>query len=200
MYSIGLTGQIASGKSTVAKLFSTLGTEVVGADLIAKELTQRSKPAFQLIKEHFDITIIDETGEINRAKLRKLIFNDENARLWLENLLHPLIRNRIEQDLMTITSPYCIVEIPLLRDRKNFSFLDRVLFIESSEALKTSRVSKRDQCSEKAALNILATQGEINSQNIMPDDIIVNNGSIEQLQDEVKRLHQLYLQLAKRSS
>jgi dephospho-CoA kinase len=200
VYSIGLTGQIASGKSTVAELFSTLGIEIVGADLIAKELTQSSKPAYHLIKEHFGRTILDEKKEINRAQLRKLIFHDTNARIWLENLLHPLIRNRIEQDLTMISSPYCIIEIPLLRDRKNFSFLDRILFIESSQALKTLRVSKRDQCSEKTALTILATQGDINCQNIMPDDTIVNNESIEQLQDEVIRLHQLYLQLAAQSS
>ena len=114
MLIVGLTGGIGSGKSTVAKLFEERGVPIIDADVIAREVTQPDSAEFKTIIDHFGEQILLENGSINRTKLRKIIFEHPQERKWLENLLHPVIRNCIEQQIALIFAPYCILIIPLL--------------------------------------------------------------------------------------
>lgn len=193
VYCVGLTGTIASGKSTVAQEFARLGIDIISADQISKELTKTNEPALQKIIEHFGQSLLTSTGELNRQHLREIIFNRPTERHWLENLLHPLIRKRIEQKTQHCTSPYCIIEIPLLTDKKSYPYLNRVLLILAQREQQISRLKQRDQSSKEQALAILKVQADEATLRALADDIIMNNGSVEDLQEHVIRLHEQYL-------
>ena len=182
---IGLMGQIASGKSTVAAYFKELGVNVISADEIARELTAKNSLAFKSILEHFGESIKTANDDLDRKKLRTLIFKNKEQRLWLENLLHPLIRNEIETRTKAVTSQYCIIEIPLLNDRNDYPYLQRVLLIEADKELQLARCIKRDHCTEAEASAILSTQSDIKTQRSIASDVLVNNGSLCQLKEKV---------------
>ncbi|WP_242602177.1 dephospho-CoA kinase [Legionella nagasakiensis] len=192
MLCIGLTGNIGSGKSTVAALFAELGVDVISADNIAKKLTGQGQPAFAKIVKHFGELIKDKSGELNRRQLRAFIFNDPKERQWLENLLHPLIRQEITREVNRCQASYCIIEIPLLPDKKNYPYLDRILFIKADKETQITRLTERDQCSREEAKTILATQANISKHLEIADDILVNDGTIQQLKEQVLSLHQRY--------
>ena len=196
MYCIGLTGNIASGKSTVAGYFSKLGVTVINADDIAKKLTASKQPAFHEIISHFGQSVLTTTGELDRRHLRQLIFNNSNERLWLEKLLHPLIRNQIEHEIGKITTPYCLIEIPLLTDRFNYPYLNRVLLVQAEPEQQIARFMSRDKGSREDAIAILATQADKNTQLKLADDILINTDSLAELQAGVVVLHNKYMQHA----
>ena len=128
MFCIALTGTIASGKSTVAQMFAKYSIPVISADAIAKEITRKDAVCYHPIINYFGTSVlIPETGELDRKRLRTLIFADPKKRVWLESLMHPLIRTIIEQRVLMAESPYCVVEIPLLLDRKLYPYIQRVL-------------------------------------------------------------------------
>lgn len=118
VYCVGLTGGIASGKSLAAEVFSELGIDIVNADNISRALTLKGQDAYTQIVAHFGSKILNEHNELNRKALRAIIFSDPKERTWLEQLLHPLIRQKIKEQVELSTTPYCIVEIPLLIDKK----------------------------------------------------------------------------------
>lgn len=128
-YCVGLTGNIATGKSTVATIFKQLEIEVISADCIAKQLTTKGQAAYTEIAAHFGSEILAADGQLNRRSLREIIFADKNERLWLENLLHPLIRKGIEEQISLCKSAYCVIEIPLLVDKVNYPYLNKILLI-----------------------------------------------------------------------
>lgn len=194
MFCVGLTGSIASGKSTVASFFAKLGIDVIYADLIAKKMTQQEYPAFQKIVDHFGQEILTHSGELNRRKLRSIIFNNAAERQWLETLLHPLIRQQILIELNKCTSPYCIIEIPLLADKTAYPYLKRVLLVKAEPAQQITRLVIRDGCTREEALIMLANHET--RKNTFADDIIMNFGDMEQLEQEVFALHQQYLLLS----
>ena len=199
MFCIGLTGPIASGKSTVAKAFSTLGIDVVSADAIAKSLTAKQAPALHPIVAHFGSSVLTSSGELNRRHLRELIFQNPNERLWLEALLHPLIRKQIETEISQTKSPYCVIEIPLLTDRTTYPYLNRVLLVQADPAQQVARCMARDNASKEEVLAILASQTDMNTLIKLADDILLNTGSLAELQDKVASLHANYLYYAQRS-
>lgn len=180
---------MASGKSTVASFFKQLGATVISADHIAKELTMPGKPAFQCIVEHFGQTILSPTGELNRRRLRQLIFEDAHERRWLEQCLHPRIRKEIEARISQVQSPYCIIEIPLLTQKADYPYLDRVLLVQADEKQRISRIIARDHHSEAEARAMLATQLEDEQQTALADDILINTGSLTDLQEKISVLH-----------
>jgi len=194
VYCVGLTGNIASGKSTVASYFANLGIDVISADKIARELTNKDQPAQQVIVRHFGNAALTQTGELDRRYLRELIFKNPIERRWLENYLHPLIRKEIEHKIQTIKSPYCIIEIPLLRDRKLYPYLQRILLVEAETKQQIARLEKRDQCSEKDTYAILATQPNHQILHELADDIVTNTGSLAVLETNIEKLHACYLQ------
>lgn len=198
MLRIGLTGGIGSGKSTVANLFAQYNIEIIDADIIAHQITQPHTPALQHIIEHFGSDILNQnhSGELDRKKLRHLVFNNEKERLWLENFLHPLIRQEIKRQIMAAKSPYCIVVIPLLAEAKGIDFIDRVLLVDASEALQLERAKKRDAAKDDIIKNIINSQSDREKRRKIANDIINNDGDISALHDSVAALHEQYLKLA----
>lgn len=196
MYCVGLTGNIASGKSTVINYFKSLGIEVISADLIAKQLTEPNTPTLNKISAYFGATSLKFDGTLDRKTLRSIIFKNPEKRLWLESLLHPLIREEIYLQATTTKSPYCVIEIPLLLDRYDYSYINRVLVVISSIQTQIDRVIERDTCSYTQAQAILAAQPDEIARRQIADDLIINNSTLEALKERVLQLNQNYLKLA----
>lgn len=193
MYCVGLTGNITSGKSTAIRYFQSLGVPVIIADDVARELTIPGQPTVELIKQHFGGTIVNAYGELNRAALRQIIVKDAKQRRWLENLLHPLIRQKIEQKANQFAAAYCVIEIPLLLKRSDYPYLNRVLAILADDEILVKRVMQRDQCTKQQAQAILAIQPTNAERRQIADDVLLNQGSVQDLQREIDRLHEQYL-------
>jgi len=193
MYCVGLTGTIASGKSTAAAFFKSQGIPVLNADDIARQLTAKNSPALADIIEHFGEKIVTTEGELDRRQLRQWILAHPMDKQWLEDLLHPLIRQHIELSITELTGPYCVVEIPLLSDRKSYPYLNRVLLITAEPQQQIARLVKRDHCSESEAMAWLSHQEHNNNRAELADDIMVNTGSLDELHSKLNALHQRYL-------
>jgi dephospho-CoA kinase len=193
MYCVGLTGSIASGKSTVAALFEQLGVDLIDADHIAKQLTSKDQPALTEIITHFGPEFLDTEGHLHRRLLRDCIFKYPQERVWLEQLLHPLIRQAIATRLKVPVKWYYMLEIPLLFNKKDYPYLDRVLVVLSEPATQIQRVMQRDQHNESQAKTILKTQASAEAYRNLADDILINNSSILELEEAVLSFHQQYL-------
>lgn len=197
MLIIGLTGGVGSGKSTVARMFADKGIPIIDADMIARSLTEAGEPALTAITEHFGLLIMMKDGNLDRAKLRAIIFNNPAERLWLEQLLHPLIREKITQQLAVLSaannlSPYCIVVIPLLFETEPYPFIDRILVVDTPEHLQIARVGTRDQTLAASAKAIVDTQLARDERLKRADDVIVNDGTLADLVPQVDKLHLQY--------
>lgn len=197
MLVVGLTGGIGSGKTTVAELFANRGVPIIDADLIAREVTQQGTPAFSSIFKHFGQEILLENGALDRAKLRKMIFNDENQRHWLENLLHPLIFDKIKAQIQTISAPYCIAVIPLLLEVQPNSLIQRILVIDTPEHIQIERVALRDKTEKSHVEAILKTQANRAHRLSQAHDVIINDGVLADLIPQVEKLHKMYLEMGK---
>jgi len=197
---IGLTGGIASGKSTVTQRFSELSVPVIDADVAARNVVERGKPGLEQVVRRFGPDVLDASGNLDRAALRALIFSDSASRQALDAILHPLIRADMEQQAAMVNGPYLVMAIPLLiesgraRDR-----VDRVLVVDVDEALQLKRVQARDGSSETHARAILAAQASREARLAAADDVLRNSGSVADLRQAVDRLHEKYLHLAQTS-
>jgi dephospho-CoA kinase len=196
MYCVGLTGNIASGKTTAIASFREFGMDVISADAIARELTCKDQPAFNQIRSYFGESVINKEGELDRTFLRSLVFSEPKHRLWLEYLLHPLIRQGIIERISTCNTPYCVIEIPLLINRADYPYLDRILVILADEETQIKRLLKRDKCEQEDALAIIALQPNQSARREIADDLLINNDSLDKLRKNLKKLHYKYLQLA----
>jgi dephospho-CoA kinase len=192
-YCVGLTGDIASGKTTVANLFSRLGIDIISADKIAKELTQKNQPAYEKILAHYGIKLLHEDGSINRKMLRTIIFSNPEERIWLEELLHPLIKEELKKAANSCKTPYCIIELPLLITKQTYPYLNKILLIKSLVPLQIARVMQRDQCTEEEAKAILKTQPHLSQRLEHADEVLINDRNTEELEKKVKALHHQYL-------
>ncbi len=193
---VGLTGGIGSGKSVVAGMFAKLGTEIIDADIIAKEITQPGQRAYQLIIKHFGIDILTKDKQLNRKQLRQLVFNDTKQKIWLEKTLHPLILQQIVERIQKVNSPYCIIIIPLLAEAwPEIDFIDRVCVVEAPENLRKQWAANRDQAALLEIEAIVANQSSSAQRLALADDIIHNDQDIPALQIQVHKLHQQYLQM-----
>lgn len=197
MLIVGLTGGIGSGKSTVARLFADKGIPVIDADIIARSLTDNGEPALAAIAEHFGVQVIMKDGSLDRAKLRDIIFQQPNERRWLEELLHPLIREKIHQQLAALSAsntkaPYCIVVIPLLLETKSYPFIDRILVVDTPEEIQVVRVSMRDGALAANAKQIIEAQINRAERLKQADDVIINQKTLADLAPQVDRLHNQY--------
>jgi len=196
MLTIGLTGGIGTGKTTVANLFAEHGIIIIDADKIARELTDPHEATFQTIVNYFGSSILLKDGQLDRRKLRQIIFDDPKQREWLESVLHPPIRERIQDAIKHATSPYCIVVIPLLFETGAYSFIDRVLVVDVAEGIQIARIQKRDHATKDQIRAILNTQTDRKTRYQGASDIILNEGSVEDLKPQIETLHRLYLQLS----
>lgn len=197
MFVVGLTGGIGSGKSTVAKLFSERGIPIIDADIVARELTLSNKPAFIKIVEHFGKEILLNNA-IDRPKLRRLIFENAKQRRWLEELLHPLIRNEMEEQISKITAPYTIAVIPLLLEVEFYYFINRILVIDTPEEIQIQRIGTRDNMTQDEIEAIIKTQAAREARIAKAHDVIHNSGTMDELVKQVNSLHEKYLHIAQK--
>jgi len=199
-YTVGLTGGIGSGKSAVSGLFAKRGVNVTDTDEIAHELTQPGGQAIAPIRAAFGPEVIAADGSLDRARMRKLVFADTEARKRLEAILHPLIRTESSHRVERATSPYAILVIPLLVESGvDRSRTARVLVVDCAEAQQIERVILRSGLPEAEVRAILASQATRERRVAAADDVIDNSGAPELLEGQVSRLHEKYLTLAPRA-
>lgn len=189
---VGLTGGIGSGKSAATHIFSSLGVDIVDADVIARLVVEAGSPALHAIAAHFGATILQEDGQLNRAALRHKIFSDAGEKAWLEQLLHPLIRQRIEDHLRSATSQYVILSSPLLLETGQDALTDRVLVIDAPKESQIARTRLRDNTTADAVEAIMGSQWSREKRLSKADDVIVNDGDIANLEREVRKMHERY--------
>lgn len=196
MLRIGLTGGIGSGKSTVAELFAARGVPVIDADAIARELVAPGQPALTDIVATFGIDMLDAQGQLDRTRLRELVFNSSKERLRLEAILHPRIRAEMTARVAALKTPYVLLVIPLLFEAAQTDLVDRVLVVDAPPALQQQRVLARDQLPEQQIAAILAAQLDREHRLARADDVIDNSGDRTALERQVDDLHRRYQTLA----
>ena len=197
MFTVGLTGGIGSGKSTVADCFAAHGVPVIDTDAIARQLTVPGSAALKAIRAAFGKTVMQADGTLDRAGLRRLVFADAAARHQLEAILHPRIRQEVEQALATLAAPYAIIVIPLLVETGGYrDLLNRVLVVDCPEELQIARVMARNGLTYGDVHAILAAQAGRAERLSAADDVIINAATPAALAAEVSLLHQRYLALA----
>lgn len=192
---LGLTGGIGSGKSAAAQCFVDLGVHLVDADNAARWVVEPGRPALTQIAEHFGARVLQADGSLNRSALRELIFKDPQQRVWLEGLLHPLIREEIRQYLARAESAYAILVSPLLLETSQHQMVQRVLVIDVPESVQIERTVLRDKTNEEQVRAILKAQASREERLSRADDVIVNDRDPAWLKSEVERLHHFYLTL-----
>ncbi|WP_105253732.1 dephospho-CoA kinase [Pseudoalteromonas sp. T1lg75] len=189
---LGLTGGIGSGKSSASKFFSELGIEVVDADRVARQVVEPGSPALIAITKRHGEGILGSDGSLDRAKLRKIIFNDDKEKRWLNNLLHPQIRTEMLTQLANAQSPYVILEAPLLFENGLEKYCQRTLLIDVQLELQLTRTCERDKLTLEAAKAIVAAQMSRSNKVKKADDIISNSGTLSALKTKVQRYHYSY--------
>jgi dephospho-CoA kinase len=199
MFVAGLTGGIGSGKSAVARLLQEQGISAVDADQVAREVVAPGEPALAQIAEHFGAEILQSDGTLDRARLRQIVFASADARLWLEALLHPLIRERIQASLQSATSAYALLVSPLLLETDQHRLVDHVVVVDVPEETQLARTVARDQNTTEQVKRIMAAQIDRSSRLARADSIIDNSGDLQSLRAMSLQLHQTLLQLAQDS-
>jgi dephospho-CoA kinase len=193
---VGLTGGIASGKSTVAGLFAALGVPIIDTDQIAREVVAPGTPALAAIAQRFGPGVLGPDGQLDRRALRSLVFAQPQARLDLEALTHPAIQAATEAQSRAAGGAYQLIAVPLLVEKDLKSRYDRVLVVDCDPALQRQRLIVRDGAGEGEAQAILAAQASRAQRLAVADDVIVNAGDIAALAPQVERLHAAYLAAA----
>lgn len=193
---VGLTGGIGCGKTTVTALFAKLGVQHIDADIVAREVVKPGTACLQAITQYFGNEILLATGELNRAMLRQRVFTDAASKIWLEQLLHPAIRQQILAQLQALTSPYALLIAPLLLENKLDQHVQRVLVIDLPESMQLQRAMARDNADEQQIKAIMAAQLSRSERLKLADDIITNDSTPADLAPQVAALHQQYLQQA----
>lgn len=196
MFTVGLTGGIGSGKSTVAGIFAELGVEIVDADLVAREVVEPPSAALDAIRARYGEEILTAEGTLDRPRMRKLVFADEAERTWLEDLLHPLIEERIRQGIAGCESPYCILVSPLLLETAQRRWVDRVLVVDVSRQTQLQRSLSRDQGERATIEAIIDAQASREERLRAADDVIDNEGAQSALTAHVRELHARYKTMA----
>ena len=193
---IGLTGGIASGKSTVADMFAELGVPVIDTDVIAREVVAPGEPALDEIAKRFGEQMIDGAGNLDRSAMRRLIFADDGARAALEAILHPRIGAETLRQADAAGGDYQLIVVPLLIGSPLREFVDRVLVVDCDEETQLQRLLQRDAETVEQAERMLAAQASREERQKVANDVILNQGSLEQTRAAVNRLHRIYLAIA----
>ena len=192
---VGLTGGIGSGKTTVANLFADLGVVLVDADIVAREVVNPASEGLAAIVEHFGAEILLSDGHLERSMLRECIFNNDEERLWLNGLLHPLIRETMLKNCKEAQSNYVIMVVPLLFENGLDRLVHRTLLVDISPQLQQQRTMARDDVSAKQVQNIIGSQATRAEKLSKADDVIDNQGEISALKCKVNALNSLYLKI-----
>lgn len=193
---VALTGGIASGKSTVARLFAEFGIPVIDTDVIARQLVQPGEPALEEIRAAFGDEVFDAEGRLDRKSMRKIVFADPARRKLLESILHPRIREAVVAQSGSVAGPYQIITVPLLVGSPLQEFMDRILVVDCDEETQLSRLLARDVETVNQARRIVAAQASRQERLAIADDVISNDAELTSTRDQVDALHSKYLILA----
>lgn len=196
MFVVGVTGGIGSGKTAATNCFFELGIDIVDADLTARVVVEPGTSALRSIAEHFGTAILQADGNLDRAALRKIIFQQPEAKQWLEQLLHPLIGEEIRRQLHNASSPYVILVSPLLVESTQKAFCNRILVVDVPEDIQLQRTISRDNNDAEQVRRIIASQASRAQRLEHAEDVIENTGSLDELRAKVEEIHTRYLQLA----
>ncbi len=199
MLVIGVTGGIGSGKTAATDRFQSHGITVVDADLASRVIVEPGRPALQEIEKHFGAHLITPDGELDRRALREIVFADPEQRKWLEGLTHPLIAQEIVSQIQASQSPYTILASPLLLESSQHQMVTRVLVIDVPVELQIARTVTRDDTTEEGVRAIIAAQMPREDRLAKADDVICNDQDLAHLHNEVDKLHQTYLKLARQA-
>ena len=197
---IGLTGGIASGKTTVASMFADLGIPVIDTDVIAREVVRPGQPALDEVREAFGDGVIAPDGTLDRAAMRAIVFGDDTARRRLEAILHPRIGEATREQADAAGGAYQVIVVPLLVESSLRDFVDRVLVVDCDEDTQIERLLSRDAESEAQARRILAAQSSRAERMAIADDVIANDGDLAGTREQVEALHRRYLREAARQN
>lgn len=192
MLIIGLTGGIGSGKSTVAGYFESLGVPVIDADKITRELVEPGQEALGEIINTFGDSIIQADGRLNRSRLREHIFKNPDERKKLENILHPRARKIVQQQINELSTPYCILSVPLLIESGWVDLVQRILVVDSPRDLQIKRTIERDKVSKEQVESIIASQTDRKTRLAAADDILENTDDRATLREKIVTLHKKY--------
>jgi dephospho-CoA kinase len=195
MLRVGLTGGIASGKSTVANLFAELGANTIDTDMVAREMVAPGMPGLAMVVSTFGAHIISESGELDRQALRTIVFSDSEQRRKLEAILHPLIRAQALEQLKQLKQskePYALVIVPLLLETDFEALVDRIAVVDCSRETQMRRLLARDDISVAEAEAILDAQVTREARLARADDVIDNEGNLESTRNRVEALHTVY--------
>lgn len=195
-YVIGVTGGIGSGKSAICREFEALDIDIVDADIVAREVVVPGSVGLKEIIEHFGDCVLTTDGELDRTRLRDIVFQNSNERKALEAILHPKIRASISAQLAAANSPYCLLCVPLMVERGDTYSVKRLLVIDCPEEVQIERVMSRDNLTREQVLAIMSTQASRQQRLDKADDVIMNDGPLENLKAEVAKLHSAYLAYA----
>ena len=196
MFVVGLTGGIGSGKTVASDRFEELGVKVVDADIASRVVVENGQPALYSIEGKFGSDVISDDGSLNRAKLREIIFKDNEAKSWLEALLHPLIAKHISDEISRATSKYAVLVSPLLFETSQFEMCNRTLLIDVSKEVQILRTTARDNVSRSQVEKIISSQMDRDQKINKADDVIVNDGEINDLISKIDDIHQKYIEIA----
>ena len=198
MYVVGLTGGIGSGKTTIAAIFAELGAEIINADLLARNVVSPGTKALTSIAKRFGKEILRQDGSLDRRKLREVVFKNKGELKWLEKLTHPLIAELLIQNIYSATSPYVILESPLLIETQQKELVDRILVVDLDEATQLNRSMERDGSSEEVIRAIISAQIPRSKRLKAADDIVDNSKSLAEVRQKVIQLHEIYLATARK--
>ena len=194
---VGLTGGIGSGKTQVSDQLANKGITIVDADVVAREVVEPGMPALAAIADYFGSQVLDDQGQLRRDQLRQIIFADENAKAWLEGLLHPLIRQSILQQLHGAQGPYVVLVSPLLLETNQREIANLIVVVDAEPEQQVSRASQRDNNSSSQIEAIMAKQMDRRQRQQQGDIMLDNSGDLSYLQQQVDQLHLQLLDRAK---
>ena len=194
---IGLTGGIGSGKSSAANFFSAHNVLVLEADELAKEAIAKGTDGFMQVVDCFGESILNESGEIDRDLMRERIFSDHTMKSKLESIIHPSVGNKILEKIAESIALYTVVEVPLIFETNSMNNYDRILVIDCYKSLQLERSTRRDKNSQELIQKIIDSQCTREERLSIANDVIANNGSLEELKHKIKETHYFYTELIK---
>jgi dephospho-CoA kinase len=194
---IGLTGGIASGKTTVADIFAEYGIPVIDTDRIARDIVIPGSPALDVIRRRFGDGVVARNGTLDRGALRRIVFENDDSRKALEAILHPRIRQETVRRAAAAGGPYQIIVVPLLVESTLQSLVDRIVVVDCKPQTQLARLLARDAESKEQAQRMIASQASREERLAIADDVITNDDRLDETRRQVDKLHQRYLAMSR---